>query len=244
MVSKDIGTVNVFCVKVGNKYGPEYVNRLWEMYRRNSNHPFFFNVITDDVRGINVPFTHREIIDPSLEGYWAKLHLFYPYQTFPGTSIYFDLDTVIQNNFDDWLENVDDTLRGVYTYWHPLWTQDDLPPMFCWKTPFNSSILVWKHENFQWVWDNFQADKDFFICKYYGDDKFLGNEVKPLSYFPKGEVYSRLYGMGKPSTAAIEVVRIEPETSQELWRLDSAKVCMFNGPTTESFYQNMEHYWA
>ena len=49
--------VNVLCIKWGNKYGPEYVNKLHSMVRRHLHRPFRFVCLTDDGAGI----------DPSIE---------------------------------------------------------------------------------------------------------------------------------------------------------------------------------
>ncbi|MFN3494899.1 MAG: glycosyltransferase, partial [Hydrogenophaga sp.] len=45
--------VNVLCIKWGKKYGPEYVNKLHNMVRRNLKRPFRFVCLTDDTHGID-----------------------------------------------------------------------------------------------------------------------------------------------------------------------------------------------
>jgi hypothetical protein len=42
----------VLCMKWGTKYGPEYVNRLYAMVRRNITGPFRLVCLTDDRHGI------------------------------------------------------------------------------------------------------------------------------------------------------------------------------------------------
>ena len=44
--------VNVMCLKWGNKYGPEYVNRLHNMVKRNLTIPHRFVCFTDDPKGL------------------------------------------------------------------------------------------------------------------------------------------------------------------------------------------------
>ena len=42
----------ILCMKWGTKYGPEYVNRLYAMVRRNLTGDFRFVCLTDDGTGI------------------------------------------------------------------------------------------------------------------------------------------------------------------------------------------------
>lgn len=42
----------IICMKWGTKYGPEYVNRLYNMVARNLTLPFTFACLTDDSSGI------------------------------------------------------------------------------------------------------------------------------------------------------------------------------------------------
>ena len=43
---------HIICMKWGTKYGPEYVDRLYAMVRRNLSGDFRFICLTDDSRGI------------------------------------------------------------------------------------------------------------------------------------------------------------------------------------------------
>lgn len=93
--------LHVCCVKWGDAYGPEYVNRLHAMVRRHMlEHDFVFHCLTDDARSLAPEiFTHR--LPVGLEGWWNKLVLFAP-ERFPSGSriVYFDLDTVIVGSID------------------------------------------------------------------------------------------------------------------------------------------------
>ena len=48
----DTAQRHVLCMKWGTKYGPEYVNTLYAMVRRNLRGDFRFVCLTDDARGI------------------------------------------------------------------------------------------------------------------------------------------------------------------------------------------------
>lgn len=87
----------ISCVRVGKKYGPEYVARLRAMVKRHL--PFFhrFVVITDqddEIEGVE----RIDIRDFGLQGWWAKMFLFRTCWRRNHKMIYFDLDTVIVND--------------------------------------------------------------------------------------------------------------------------------------------------
>lgn len=85
-------TLKVLCVlKSGGDYGPEYVDKLAAMVRRNLRIPYEFVCLTDmPVKG-GVEFETE-----CLKGWWAKLEVF----RFTGPCVYFDLDTVIVDRID------------------------------------------------------------------------------------------------------------------------------------------------
>ncbi len=95
----------VACIKVGTRYGPEYVNRLAAMVERNTTVPYEFVCLTDDNRGVLFQGFHVEPISTDLPGWWSKLVLFKPHPYLAGRRVLFlDLDTVIVGNMDFLLE--------------------------------------------------------------------------------------------------------------------------------------------
>ena len=70
--------LTVLCVRFGNKYGPEYVERLRNMVSRNLTVPYEFACLTDDPRSIK----GVKIIHENNHGYskawWHKVHMFNP----------------------------------------------------------------------------------------------------------------------------------------------------------------------
>ncbi len=88
----------VCCIKVGTRYGPEYVNRLHAAVERHMKRRHDFLCLTDDPRGLGC--LHLPI-GTDLPGWWAKLILFKPHQALMGARVIFlDLDTVILGNID------------------------------------------------------------------------------------------------------------------------------------------------
>lgn len=89
--------VTFVCLKAGTLYGPQYVNILADMVRRNlpAGYPGRFVCITDDPEGLD-PAIDVIALPPDLERWWGKLWMF-KRGLFPdGTRMAFmDLDTVI-----------------------------------------------------------------------------------------------------------------------------------------------------
>lgn len=84
--------LTVACVWTGDKYGPEYVERLAAMVARWLPMRYEFVCITDRLE--RVPGVDRHI-ETKLPGWWAKMELFNPAVRPRGRVLYFDLDTVI-----------------------------------------------------------------------------------------------------------------------------------------------------
>ena len=80
MTAFGIMKYTVACMKWGNKYGPDYVNKLYNMAKRNLTLPFTFVCFTDDADGLLPeidarPLPEMALPDPQERG-WRKLALF------------------------------------------------------------------------------------------------------------------------------------------------------------------------
>lgn len=97
--------LNVVCIKVGTKYGAEYVNNLQAMVSRYLTLPHRFLCITDDAAGVNC-----ETLPPEggLNGWWVKLSLFRENAYgLKGHILFLDLDVVIVANIDSLIRPFD-----------------------------------------------------------------------------------------------------------------------------------------
>ncbi len=100
----DFAKVNVVCMKWGDKFGSWYVNKLYNMVKRNLTIPFRFWCITDNCEGIteevsivNLP----EFIVHGIGGRYKKLLIFdNDIFKFKNTVLFLDLNTIILDNID------------------------------------------------------------------------------------------------------------------------------------------------
>ena len=101
---------NVICIKWGNKFSAEYVNRLYNMVERNLDIPHRFVCFTDDTNGLvngietkDLPeFTENKVI---LDKGWRKLSLFTaPLSDLSGKVLFLDLDIVIKGSLSPFFD--------------------------------------------------------------------------------------------------------------------------------------------
>lgn len=89
--------INFVCLKSGTAFGPEYVNNLYDMVKRNLplGYPGTFYCITDDATHLH-PDINILPLPVDLEKWWGKLYMFQR-GLFPDGSrmVFMDLDTLI-----------------------------------------------------------------------------------------------------------------------------------------------------
>ncbi len=142
--------MRVICVRWGEKYGPEYVERLERAVNRHFRVPHEFVVVRD-----NPP--------SDLPGCWQKVGLFKP-GAFPGLNLYLDLDVIIHSEItflaDLYLNGkvaiLDDFRHGFrHPFPKPLTTE--LRTRLGAVNVFNSSVMVWNGDDPgpQRIWTEF-----------------------------------------------------------------------------------------
>ena len=105
----------IICIKWGNKYGPDYVNRLYGMVSRNITPPFIVHCFTDNTDGIRDDVVTHPLPDLGCEhpknvpGKWTKTALWgATLDGLEGKALFVDLDSVIVGSLDDLFSYGDD----------------------------------------------------------------------------------------------------------------------------------------
>ena len=203
----------VSCVKWGNKFSYKHVNRLYRMVQKNLTVPFTFVCHTEDATNIH-PDIKIVPLDLSLdlEKWWWKLTLF---QTpTDEVNIFFDLDVVIQQNINHFTNYVKcDKVCMVKAYWKSYELAE-------FDMNYNSSVMIWKGDC-TYIWKEFIDNIDYYLLRYNGIDGYLYYHHSP-NVLPRGEVYSRLFGIDENNCYIIG------EERKPYFKIDYP-VCIFNG---------------
>tara|TARA_R110000822_G_scaffold99102_1_gene223716 strand:- start:298 stop:975 length:678 start_codon:yes stop_codon:yes gene_type:complete len=128
--------INVNCVYYGSKYAPIYVQNLYNMVNRHLTVPYQFICWTDHVNLkdlVKGDILYKTFRRHDFDGWWNKLQLFAPESKLNGVNFYLDLDVVILQNIDCFVNWGNDETFGVI--------RDFGQP----DTFFNSSIMKWNN---------------------------------------------------------------------------------------------------
>lgn len=157
----------VVCMKWGDKYGPEYVNRLFNMVARNTTLPFKFVCFTDDAKGLLPEIDARPLpqmdLPPDKERGWRKLSLFRKDVGLEGRVLFLDLDTVIVGNIDGYF-----TMDGKFIF------------IKHWKPSEKHGIGetgVYRFEagELQFLYDDFMANMEKIKASYRHEQAYVGD---------------------------------------------------------------------
>lgn len=174
----------IVTLKWGNRYGPEYVNRLASAVRRHTKQPVTVMCFTDDGAGIDASVEIHPIpeIDlPAAEKVtgWRKLCLFRPDLPIEGLGLFVDLDVVITGPLDDFFTFGGEDEIPIIHNW--------LPPHKTWFRPDpmigNSSVFRWKLNHCAFVWEQFHKEKDWALANFRPPQSYLTHCIRPKMKF-------------------------------------------------------------
>jgi len=170
----------ILCMKWGTKYGPEYVNRLYAMVRRQLAGDFRFVCLTDDDRGVRqevtcLPIPTLALPDGSPERGWKKLTTFAAdLHGLRGTALFLDLDVVIVDRIDPFFE-----YPGEFLIIHD-WKRP-------WRVTGNSSVYRFQLGAHPEVLDEFRGNVDAARARFRNEQAFLSDVLHRkgrLGYWP------------------------------------------------------------
>jgi len=190
--------LNVVCLKHGTKYGPEYVNKLYNMVQRHLHVPHRFVCFTDNIEGIDTRIETRILPISTISGWWWKPYVF-KVDHFPigDTNLFLDLDTVIVKNFTQLIEYLPGKflgLRDVGRVFRPDYQK------------LGSAVMRWPSGCFSDIWTDMEKNPGI-MRKFHGDQDWIWHLHKSnITFFPdpwiqsyKWEIRSRdeIQGMGQ-----------------------------------------------
>lgn len=172
----------VVCLKHGEKYSADYVNKLFNMTKRNMNVPFRFACITENSKGLDPDITIVPLpIHDKLQGWWYKPYVFSKDFPLSGDLLFMDLDIVIIKNIDYLWEYDSDKFCIIRDFTRSTNTD--------WKK-FNSSIFRFKSHSLSFVWDNLLKNLEV-TKRFHGDQDWIYDQVvSNFSYWPDDWIQS------------------------------------------------------
>lgn len=174
--------ITVLCVRYGNKYGKEYVERLRNMVSRHCTIPYEFVCLTDDP----TPIDGVKLIVRPHAGYqkpwWHKVHMFDPSLGIKGRILYFDLDVAIVSNIEKLVAGLNEKdffgIRDFNRKFHPNWQI------------LNSSVMSWEAGFHTDIWTVF-CDRKVEAMKLHGDQDWIYKIAKSrIKFWPDEYIMS------------------------------------------------------
>lgn len=170
--------IEIFSFKWGNKYGPEYVNRLYGSLLKHCKLPFNYTCITDDSVGINPKI---KIIDystfdpfpyPKDRVFTREKAVLFNY-SHAEYNAWIDLDVLIHNDITDLLTRKTDNFTMIYNHWFDLESKSMLWYGKGASCHVNSSFVQWNGSNAQWLYDYTVENQEKIFFTYKSFDKYL-----------------------------------------------------------------------
>lgn len=199
----------ILTLKYGDKYTSEDVNVIYNSIPGNYNRV----CVTDNPIGLNKNIKTIPLGD-EIEGHWEKIKLFKLENL--GKVLYLDLDIRIQKGIEHLWKMLDKNPIICYTYWKPQefpYHKDDRWS-YNYLSNFNSSVMMW--EDNRHIYDYWEKNKDYYMVKYAGDDRFLFHECFTFEHFPKNEVYSFWFDGGKIKDATIALLNGQESVKEDI----------------------------
>ena len=174
-------TKKFICMKWGDLYGPEYVNRLYSMVCRNSSGSIRFVCLTDDKSGLNsniecypcpdidIPYPHK------IRG-WRKVTLFSKRDKLydlSGDWLYLDLDIVVTGSLDDFF---------LYE------TCETFIVMKNWTQPRsgigNTSVYRFRVGRHKYLLEDLLRNDKTIIGKFKNSQTYISRKIKKINFWP------------------------------------------------------------
>jgi len=168
----------IICIKWGERYGPEFVNRLYSSIIKHTKRPTQLICFTDSISGINKKIICKPLPTINIPNNlsltpWRKLSLWQDTLLNEKNDILFlDLDLVITGNLDRFF----DYKPGYYCVIEN-WTQlgQNIGNTSCFKLPLSK---------YNYIFENFQKKPNQIFEKYRVEQIYISKEIDKQYFWP------------------------------------------------------------
>jgi hypothetical protein len=164
----------VVCLKHGNKYSSEYVNKLYNMVQRNLALDHEFVCFTENTQGID-PHIRTESLEKldGVSGWWYKPSFFNPKFILQGTILFLDLDLIIFREIDPLFE---------YSPGKMCVIQDFNRSLFPKYPKINSSVVRFETGQHSEIYEDFVVDAKGVSRRFRGDQEWIYYCIRNKGY--------------------------------------------------------------
>ena len=210
----------VVCLKWGNKYDSEYVNKLYNMVKRNLTLPYEFVCFTENSLGINPNITIKPLPKLPVEGWWFKPMFFNPEFELQGNILFFDLDLVIFKNIDCLFTHKQNEFCIIRDF-----NRSNIRNY----NGMNSSVFRLTTGQHSKVYTEFVKNPKYLSKRFRGDQEWIFNQVKSKFHFwPDEWIQSYKWEMrGRQNLYRDGVKRRLKQGVPNI--LDDTKIAVFHG---------------
>lgn len=168
--------INVICLKHGDKYGFNYVNKLYNMVSRHLSLPFKFVCFTDDANHIDARIETRLLPNAIYSGWWWKPYVFEKNHFSRGdVNLFLDLDTVIIDNIDHYFDYCVGDFVGLRDVSRAI-----KPKSF----KLGSAVLRWNAGQYSDIWETLVNNPNL-IKSMHGDQDLIWRLYKEdIKFYP------------------------------------------------------------
>ena len=233
----DTTLVTVLCVRFGNKYGPEYVEKLRNMVSRHLTVPYEFVCLTDNQHPIEGV---RSIILPNAgysKGWWYKVHMFDPNLKLSGRILYFDLDVIIHDNINKLVSKEDNNFYGIRDFnrkFNPGWNSLNSSAMSWIAGQHTDIFLLFKtnpafaqklHGDQDWIWQQAKNKIVFWPDAWIQSYKWEIRDKRDLAYANGKRAFKTVINPSIPKNCSVTVFHGDPNPHeiQDQYVLDNWK---------------------
>lgn len=180
----------VVCLKYGDKYPSEYVNKLHSMVSRNLTVPYEFVCFTENKNGINPNIRIEPLqVRSDVQGWWYKSMFFDKNFCLKGTILFLDLDVIIFKNIDKLFHFAPKNFCIIRDF-----TRSQIKD---WKK-FNSSVFRLETGQHHHVYENFMKDPKSISRRFHGDQDWIYDQIrKNYALWPDEWIQSYKWEMRK-----------------------------------------------
>ena len=177
----------VVCLKWGTKYGPEYVNKLYNMVKRNLTLDYEFVCFTENRTGID-PYIRTEPLPPiPVTGWWYKPWFLSNELPLRGTALFLDLDLIVFRNIDKlFLYKPEKNFAIIRDFNRQLRKNWD---------HMNSSVFRVNIGHYNSVYDEFKKNSAVHVRRFQGDQDFMYRHIKDHVFWPDEWIQSYKWEM-------------------------------------------------